>query len=326
MQQVLDASPDLTSLPQTMVEVLRLARDENSDLRQMAKVIMKDTAMTAKVLRVVNSPIYGRGQQIGSVTEAVKRMGIREVTAVALSISVYRMTSNWESVLDRIRFWRHSLEVAIASRMIADKIGYPNHEEMFVAGLLHDIGLLVLEKAFPDEFREIWSEAGVEGNLTDIENKRWETNHALVGEFLLEKWHLPKSISSAVGRHHSVFTDSATDESLVPGQIVNLAHMISKFGLTAEVKINTRMLLNKAIIRGNLGIPAGDVLEIEKNLFSRTMSESQYLEIDIGSVDEIIMEANQMLFEQFVTVESMTRVIRKMESRIKKEEENIPDS
>nr|MBN2276579.1 HDOD domain-containing protein [candidate division Zixibacteria bacterium] len=325
MQKILEASPNLTSLPQTMVEVLRLARDESSSSRQMAQVIMHDTALAAKVLRVVNSPFYGRGQKIGNITDAVTRMGLREVTALALSTSVYRMTGDWKSSLDRARFWRHSLEVAIAARLIAEKVNYKNSEEMFVAGLLHDLGLLVLEQAVPDEFSEIWLQAGAEGNLIELENRRWETNHALVGEYLLEQWHLPESISTAVGRHHSIYSEGADQPMQLSGQIVNLGHMISKFGLISEMKINTRILVGKEIIRANIGIPADELLAIEKTLFSRTMEESRYLEIDIGSIDDIIMEANQLLFEQYVTIESMNRVIRKMEGRIKNEKSQIPN-
>ena len=148
LQRVLDDNPALKTLPQTMFEVLRVTRNEQSSTYELAEVILKDPALTATVLRIVNSPFYGAGREVSSVTQAVVAIGMRQVTALALSSSVYRMTDTWESSLDRVRFWRHSLEVAIASRMVAATAGYRHIEEAFVAGLLHDLGLLILERSF----------------------------------------------------------------------------------------------------------------------------------------------------------------------------------
>ena len=316
IQKVLDDNRELSSLPQTMAEVIRAARDENTSAEQMARVMKKDLALTARVLRMVNSPFYGRSRQISSMTEAVVTIGMRQITALALSSSVYQLTSDWTSELDRVRFWRHSLEVAIGAQMIAEKAGYRNTEEVFAGGLLHDIGLLILEKSFPQQFGEVWNRAEREGRLIDLEVSFWGTNHAHVGQFLLEQWQLPETICNAVGQHHTLFEPDTRTPELKPCQIVNLAHLISKFTVSSETPVNTSLLVNKEILRNNLDIPSSELLDVEKNLFSRTMTEASYLEIDVGSIDDVLLEANRMLFEQYVNVENLLKEVRDLKQQV----------
>jgi len=313
IRQILGENQELSSLPQTMIEVLRVARDEQSTAAELAEVILHDPALTTKILRIVNSPFFGAGRQIGSMTQAVVTMGMRQVTALALSWSVYRMAKDWKSALDQKRFWRHSLEVAIAARLIAEKTGYPNTEESFVSGLLHDIGLLVLEKSFPEKFGRLWNLSRQERDFCDLEQDIWGTNHARVGEFLLRQWHIPENICDTVGRHHTSFPPQSSSPEQVPPQIICLAHHISKFSVGAQRRADTVNLMPKETLRENLGLPAEQLLAIERDLFTMTMKEAAYLEIEIGSDNDIMIEANNMLFDQYVTVESLLREIQKMQ-------------
>lgn len=312
LHQILGENQELSSLPQTMIEVLRVARDEHSTAGELAEVILRDPALTTKILRIVNSPYFGAGRKIGSMTQAVVTMGMRQVTALALSWSVYRMAKDWKSAVDQRRFWRHSLEVAIAARLIAEKTGHPNAEESFVAGLLHDIGLLVLEKSFPEKFARLWNLSRQEKDLCDLEQDIWGTNHARVGEFLLRQWHIPDVICDTVGQHHTSFSPQSSPEQ-IPSQIICLAHHVSKFSVGDQRRPDTVNLMPKETLRENLGLPTEQLLNIERDLFTMTMKEASYLEIEIGSDSDIMIEANNMLFDQYVTVESLLREIQKMQ-------------
>ena len=317
IQKVIEDSRDLYSLPQTLVEVLRVVKDENSSAGDMANVLKKDPPLTAKLLRIVNSPYYGVGRQIGSVSQAVVTLGIRQVTALALSTSVYAMTDNWQSVMNRTRFWRHALEVAIASRTIAEKAGYKRIEEIFVAGLLHDLGLLIMENSFPDEFRTVWKQMHKHESLIELEEATWGTNHARVGQFLLEQWRLPDDICQAVGHHHTTFTPGATDSDMLPGQIVNLANLISQFPIAEhQITPTTHGVENRTIISENLKINNDMLMMIEKHLFSQTINESRYLDIDVGSTEEILVEANRLLFGQYAAVETLLNENRRMQQQV----------
>jgi len=317
IRKALDDSVKLYSLPQTLAEVLRIVSDETSGADDLAKVLLKDPAMTTRVLRVVNSPFYGMGRKIGTVSQAVVTLGMRQVTALTLSTSVYGMTANWQASFDRTRFWRHSLEVAIAARSIGEKAGRKNLEELFVSGLLHDIGLLIMEQSFPDQYGRLWQQHLSQGNLADLEEDTWGTNHARVGQFLLEQWQLPESICQAVGRHHLVFTPGNDDEELIPAQIVNLANLISHLriaeSLTTESDLRRE---NRDVIRENLQLSPDDLMSIEKRLFAHTIQESKYLEIDVGSPEEILIEANRLLFEQYAAVESLLDENRRIQKQV----------
>jgi putative nucleotidyltransferase with HDIG domain len=307
----------LYSLPQTLAEVIRVVSDDNSSADDLAGVLMKDPALTTKVLRVVNSPFYGVGRQIGTVSQAVVTLGMRQVTALALSTSIYGMTEKWQSQFDRMRFWRHSLEVAIAARSIGEKIGVKNLEEIFVAGLLHDIGLLVIEQSFPDQFAKVWKQSLRRGGLADLEEEAWGTNHARVGQFMLEQWQLPESICMAVGAHHNVFTPGNDDQELRGCQIINLANRISHLRVAdRQPGQETPDTESREIIRENLSLKVEDLISIEKRLLSLVMTESQYLEIDIGSAEDMLVEANRILFDQYAAVEALLEDNRRMQQRI----------
>lgn len=317
IRKVLSDSTRLYSLPQTLVEVLRVTRDETSSAAELAEVMVKDPALTTKILRIVNSPFYGAGRQVGSMKQAVITLGLRQVTAIALSTSIYNMTSRWESIFDRVRFWRHALEVAIGSRMIARKIGYKHKEEIFVSGLLHDVGLLILENSFTEEFKQIWKASRKERSLTELEEETWGTNHARVGQFLLEQWNLPEEICNAVGCHHNIFPPGDRSGDFQAGQIVALANHLSQFTIGDDQQFADRLdSENREIIRGNLGLTPDDMLEIERSLFSQTIDESKYLEIDIGSTEDILKEANRMLFEQYAAVESLLEENRRIQQQV----------
>ena len=104
--------------------MIRVSREQDSSANDIAAIIMKDPALTAKILRVVNSPFYGQIRKITTVNQAVVTLGMRTVTAVALSASIYDKMNKVDSSIDRKRFWRHSLEVAIGARMIAEAVRY----------------------------------------------------------------------------------------------------------------------------------------------------------------------------------------------------------
>ena len=316
IRKVLDDGLKLYALPQTLSEVLRVVSDESTGAEDLAKVLMRDPAMTTRVLRVVNSPYYGVGRKIGSVSQAVVTIGMRQVTALALSMSVYTMTDRWQSSFDRVRFWRHSLETAIAARLLAEQAGFKKVEEMFVAGLLHDIGVLVLERSFPDQYQRLWKKSLGHGSLAELEEETWGSNHARVGQFLLEQWQLPETICQAVGHHHTVFSPGATDGEFLPSQIVNLANRLSKFRIADTqncADANDRH--NREIIRANLRLTPECLATVEKQLFSRTVDESKYLEMDIGSTEDILKEANHLLFQQYAAVEALLEENRHFQTK-----------
>jgi len=313
--KILGADWQLKALPQTISEVMRLSRDENASADQIAAVLLKDPALTTKVLKMVNSPFYGAARQIASMNQAVMTLGLRQVIALALSTSVYSMTSGWECAFDLVRFWRHSLEVAIAARMIAERLNFNQCDEVFVAGLLHDIGFLVLERALPDEFPSLWKRAQTSRDICRLEQQKWGINHAQIGEKLLTAWNLPPAICKAVGLHHTLMLSDDTNPNLRPSQIICLAHLLSRFAVSSEKIGKASGLVHKEMLRKNLKLSARGLHAIEKELCTRTLTEAAYLEIDIGPIDEILREANLILFDQYSGAKEQVKEIKELQHK-----------
>ena len=121
--KLLKDNKELSSLPQVLAEIIRVTEREECSANDIAEVILKDPALSARMLRIVNSSFYGQTREITTINQSVVTLGIRAVKALALSAGLYRLFDNEDALVDRIRFWRHSLEVAIACREIADACG-----------------------------------------------------------------------------------------------------------------------------------------------------------------------------------------------------------
>jgi HD-like signal output (HDOD) protein len=318
--QLLRDNKELTSLPQVLAEVIRITEDENCTADQLATIILKDPALSARMLRVVNSPFYGPMREITTVNQAIMTMGLRAVKAMALSAGLYNMFQSSDAVLDRSRFWRHSLEVAITCREVAKACSYQPSEEAFIAGLLHDVGILVLETNFRKNFRRIWKLVEAGESLTTLEEAEWGTNHARLGKFLLDQWKLPSLFGEAICSHHEVF---AHDQDLPRnrlGRIVNLANKLSKFRIIQSPPLDTDELTSVDLIAKSLNIGPTVLTDIQEKTLSALLKESEYLEIEIGSPIDLLEAANNLIYRQFILVESVLKENRKMQAQIAKDQ------
>ncbi|MCK5126369.1 MAG: HDOD domain-containing protein [candidate division Zixibacteria bacterium] len=321
-EQVFDLIKDnkeLSSLPQVLAEVIRITADENASAKDLANVIMKDPALTARMLRIVNSPFYGPAREISTVNQAVITLGIRAVKALALSTGLYKMYEGSTLVVDRMRFWRHSLETAIACREIAKLCAYRPEEEAFVAGLMHDLGVLTLEANYPDQFKRVWKLVESGENLVKLEEATWGTNHARVGKFLLDQWKLPKFIGEAIAAHHGQFTEDSLPTDRL-GRIVSLGNMLSKFRTCQVPPLEKADLEKIDILAESLEIGPTVLAELQERILGLLIKESEFLEMDIGSITDLLESANSLLYKQYILVESVLRENRQMQAQIARDQ------
>lgn len=290
---------ELSALPQTIVEVLRVIKDDSAPMMELAEILKRDVGLTTKIIRIVNSPLYGARVQIASVPHAVNILGMRAVWALTLSTSVYDMTSNWDICIDRMRFWKHSLQVAIASRFIAENVGYEHPDELFVCGLLHDIGYLFLRKPFPLSARNEIERKKKTGSCPDPERDFMESNHGPVGRACMEKWNMPKVICDTVSEHHNHQIALLKDTGSVPTRIVALANILSSFAIWPSHPVSDEDMEFKEALRLSLSLGDEALEEINKKILAETIVEAKFLEIDIGSIRDILLEANRVIFEQY---------------------------
>ncbi len=316
-KQILQDHRELSSLPQTLAEVLRVSRDPNASAGELSKVLQRDPGLTTKILRLANSPYFGAGREITSMTQAVMTLGNRSVVALALAASIYQLTGQWETSFDPMRFWRHSLNVAVASRCIGQAIQSKFTDEAFISGLLHDIGLLIIQKSFPEKFGRIWTQAEAGARTHELEEAVWGTNHARIGRFLLEQWNIPHTITSAVGQHHNNFpAEETSDPDFELAQIVALGDRLAQFTTVRAKPEGPEDVEQKSILMSNLGLDKAKMKEIQEKLLPQTMEEAAFLEIDIGTPHDVLTEANRLLYDQYLTVEKLLADKRSMQREI----------
>ena len=207
IQKILKGVRGLPPLPAAVQRLCEMADDPDARLQEMADIILSDQSLTARVLRVANSAFYGFSGRIGTVNQAIVLLGFHAIRNMALSLSLMsvRVGGHTRVALDSTDLWRHSLATACAARRIAADQGTSDPEEAFVAGLLHDIGKIVLSGFCPEEYASILERvANGDGMLAELERDLFEVDHAIVGRELCAHWKLPQALSAVVAGHHDV--------------------------------------------------------------------------------------------------------------------------
>ncbi len=198
---------DIATLPEITIRIIEIVEDSKSTARDLHEVIKNDPALSVKVLKVVNSAFYGLPGQVASVDRAIILLGLSAVKNIAIAASIARLfkgrrISEQFSAAD---LWKHSVAVAVAAHDIAKVSPHPAMpDEVFVAGLIHDIGTMVARQAFPDEFGEVIARCA-DGNAEFLACERQiiGADHQAFGVGLTTKWKFPRHLRAAVGFHHN---------------------------------------------------------------------------------------------------------------------------
>lgn len=202
-----DELQDLPPLPAVVMRVMQTINDPTTSALDLNRLISGDPALAAKVLRLVNSSYYGFPRRIATVTHAVVILGFNTVRNLTTSLGVFNAfdTKGQKTALDRDKFWAHGLATAVAAGVIARRknIAAKMVEEVFIGGLLHDLGKLFLDQYFPDQYAiALRLAATAKISIWDAEKTALGVGHALVGKRIAEKWNLPPSLTSMIMLHH----------------------------------------------------------------------------------------------------------------------------
>jgi len=225
-----DSAKELKTLPSIYTSVMSKLSDPESTRSDIAQILRQDQVIVTKLLRLVNSPLFGFSRKITSVEDAIPLMGFNEIRNIVTSLSVIKLidTGKPSDGFDRVEFWKHSIGVAVICEMMARNIGVNSGSEYFTAGLLHDIGRLALDQLYPVEFDQLFGIMKDQAMfLRQAEREIFGCPHQQIGEYLLDKWRLPDVLCDAVKNHHSPM-DSTVDPLLVSAVHVSdiFAHML----------------------------------------------------------------------------------------------------
>lgn len=223
--QRLDRVKELPSLPEVVLKLQEVVSDPNSSAKDVAAVVETDPAMAAKLLKLANSAYYrSGGQEITSIQHAVARLGFKEIRKNCLAMAVVNLFRGKPTVIDRRAFWHHSLTVACATRAVAELSAEViiDPDEAFIAGLLHEIGALVLDEYFGRLYILVHQEAKRSKRAIHlVEKESLKLNHAEVGAYLLERWNLPERYVQSTRYHHDPSQAPEDDRTLC--QLVHLS-------------------------------------------------------------------------------------------------------
>ena len=224
VEELIGKIETLPTLPNIYFELHKVITDPRSSAREIADIISKDMSLSARILKIANSAFYGFRKKIETISEAVVTLGIHEIGALSLGLTYVKYFKNIpNNIIDMNLFWEHSIACAIAARTIGSHAGVENIERLFVGGILHDIGRLLLFSYYPDEAGKVIRSSRTEnGFVYDKEEEILGVHHSDIGGMLLEKWGLPESIRNMVAFHHAPESSASSKEPA----IISLADVI----------------------------------------------------------------------------------------------------
>ena len=192
-------------MPEVVAQVLRVTGDPDVAMSEVSSVIEKDPALTAKLLKVSNSPYYGMKQVVGTLRLALVILGVREVRNIVLGIAVVDSLKDrsTERLLDQLHFWDHSVMVAGFAKKLGTHLRLNLQGEDFIAGLLHDIGKMVLWRQLKEEYEAVFDKgAGHSEDLCKAEKEAFGFDHADAAAVLAKRWNMPHTLADALWFHH----------------------------------------------------------------------------------------------------------------------------
>ena len=232
-QGMVEHIKELVMLPEVALRISGMADDPSSSAADIGREISKDAALTARVLRVANSPAFGQHGKIGTISRAITVLGVRQVRDLTVGLTAIRTFDGIANELVSMEsFWRHSVLCAVAAGHIAARRGVGRNDALFVAGLLHDVGQLVLFNRVPELARQalrMSADAIGDEGLHLCERRLIGFDHAAVGVALARNWGLPRSLQECIEFHHE--PDRAQEYPLE----VATVHIADSVAILAEI-------------------------------------------------------------------------------------------
>jgi len=218
----------LPALPIVVMKVLGMLDNPDLNMRVLCRVLSDDAALASRILAVARSAYYGQRALPTTLLAAVQVMGLRDLRNVIVSIVTQGLFKASGPVAEAL--WSHSLGVALASRILSSYLQHQESEQAFLAGLLHDVGQMILLQGDREGYSQIASDAHRNGTpITDAEQQLYGCDHALLGLRLLESWNFDDEIVMAVGAHHN--PDRLTDPKSLTSVLVMADYLAFKAGI-----------------------------------------------------------------------------------------------
>lgn len=196
---------EISTLPQIALRVMEVANDPRSGAAELKAVMESDVALSARVLRCVNSAAYAVRTKISNLQQAIAYLGMKQVRNLAMTAGVTELFRNEETIgpYRRTELWRHLVCVAIGARLIAMRLKFQNFEDAFLAGLLHDLGIILEDQYLHVPFTQVIHSLDDEKTLADVERLHFGFDHTELGHDVAQLWRFPEVVRAAIRYHHA---------------------------------------------------------------------------------------------------------------------------
>jgi len=307
----------LPSVPAVAMQVLEMAQKAEVDLPKIAQLISTDPALAGKILKTVNSSSYGRSQPVSMVSHAIVIMGLQAVKTLALGFSlVTNLRTNNTKGFDHVSYWRRSIYAATAASLICEKVRIVQKEEAFLAALLKDIGMLVLDRVLGAEYGEVWKDVKAHSELPAAETAALGATHAEVGAMIAEFWKLPAMYIAPIAFHHD--PDNAGPESKTLAKLVWLSARCAEIYVEenpAEAILCARQGLMELV--GCDGV-AADALISEIGIATRESANLFEIKLDNSvNFNDILARANDALVGLSLEMQAQTSNLQEQNQQLK---------
>jgi len=207
IKAAIDNISNLPTIPKTGMRIIKLAADPEVSVDELSSAIQQDPSLAVRLLKVANSPFYGASRHIDSLQLAIVILGLKEVQNIILGITFFNILKNMDPEISRYReeFWFHSAACGMVARIFCQKLGFKCAGTDFIAGLLHDMGKIVIEVCFGGKFLPIFDKTFThKPSMIEAESEILGQTHEKFGGLLADRWNLPKTLCDAIAYHHEL--------------------------------------------------------------------------------------------------------------------------
>ena len=315
--QIKDDS-NLLSLPQSLYQILNEVDKEDFSPQRLAEIIKTDPALTARILSLANSTFYQRFSKTTTVSQAVSVLGVSTVKYLALASSVLRPELiEKNSGIDPKDFFTYVLLNATTAESLARELQLKASEEMFIIGLLNDVGLIFLVHHYPSEYRQVLALKGKVESLRSAEIEILGIDHFEISHLLAKKWCLPQEMADAIGCQTIENLSEKVKKMQATIQLASLMNPENFSGFRSALE-DRLVKVNEAA--DNLTLTREQMDSVTGRLMSSAIEAAELMGVDIGSVEDLLINANQEIWKAYFTIEHLFKIRQDLNSQLLKEE------
>ncbi len=277
LEDVVRRVHDISTLPQIALQVMEVANDADSGARELKEVMEGDASLSSRVLRCVNSSQYAKRGKITNLQQAIAYLGMQQIRNLAVTASASKLFAAGGIIgsYDRAGLWRHLVTVGICARLIAMRLNFADFEDVFLAGLLHDIGVVFEDQHVHEPFAEVIQSLEKGKALSEIERSHLGFDHAVLGAKVAENWKFPPGVLATIRYHHN--TTGYRGDQIEVIRCVEVANFICSLKGISSVGIHL-VAFPQSAIRG-LSLSKEDILVLAQDLDRELTNNENMLQI-----------------------------------------------